>query len=178
MTTKAKETRATYVSKRLLRTILFGMLAFHVFGFWTIVKTDEIQYIADGKLTEPRLVVHELGYKNGQIYQKVDPDHADAMQASWAAAIWLPGSGEEAILNDVEVNAKPICGGHGKSTYFRGDGKASFSPDYWTDDDCSGLIIGAVYEARVSWEWFDSEGLKQGEVRKFEFIHTEAKENN
>lgn len=149
------------MSSRKAAFNLWQTLAVGSIALWVLVAVDgPLASFITGQEPEKRLEVEYVKFKDGFFHQKVDPVETDAIQATWTASIWL-GSYE-------------ICGGSGRSTYYRGDASAKFVAADWTGDDCSGLIVGAVYEARVSWTWIDEEGLEKTEARKFEFIHEQA----
>lgn len=90
------------------------------------------------------LEVVTLEFLNGLFHQLVVPMSGDVRQARWTASIWLDG--------------KFVCGGSGTGTYIKRTEPVKFTPNDWTDDDCSRMEPGAEYVAVAAWEYAGNHG--------------------
>ena len=112
--------------------IILGMLAFD----------DEVA--AGLSLISPsnHLVVKELEYRDGLIYQHVEPLLGGVIEADWSAGIYRTS------------DQKLICNGHGAWDYGIKHEAIGFSLSDWTGGQCSGVEQGVEYTARAKWVYY------------------------
>lgn len=108
----------------------------------------------------PSLVVYELFYADGRIWQRVGPINGDSLPATWAAAIYDAG--------------EPICTGSGSWIYTPRDEPLPMTAAFWTGDAACTLIEGQPYRGRGVWSWRDAQGRQHQIEQVFDFIHEEG----
>ena len=112
--------------------LIFGMLAFD----------DEVATALSSISPENRIVVRELEYRDGLIYQRVEPLLGGVIEADWSAGIY------------VAANEAFVCSDHGTWQYGIKKQAIGFTPSDWTGADCPPLQGGVEYIARAKWDYY------------------------
>jgi len=132
-------------------------------GLWLLVVFDDrIENFVTGKQLPNHLKLEELYYENGKFYQQINPSLGKPKFSFWAADIWR--------------GVDHVCGGSGSSSYKPKTAPVAFTPEAWTGDDCSALIIGKRYTAAGTWSYSTWDGKKYELHKSLEFIHSEVVE--
>ena len=92
----------------------------------------------------PRLIVHDLAFRDGMIEQLVAPEELPEIGADWSASIW-------------STAGRLMCRGEGSNVYEPKLAPLRMTPDEWTGDVC-GLQPNEEYRGEARWTWFDTEG--------------------
>lgn len=127
---------------------IFGMLAFD----------DEVAAGLSFISPSNHLVVRELDYRDGLIYQHVEPLFSGVIKAEWSAGIYRTS------------DQKLICNGHGVWDYGIKREAIGFEVSDWTGQECS-IENDIEYDARAKWVYYcDNESgadqcVTQAEIR-------------
>ena len=108
------------------------------------------------KEVPPRLLVRDLSFRDGMIYQDVGPAELPEIAGTWNAAIWSEAG-------------RLICHGSGSDLYEPKLKPLIFTPDQWTGDRCE-MTRGATYRGEGLWRWWTAQG-QQAIGRSFTFTY-------
>jgi len=136
---------------RFWHTIAFGAVI-----MWLIVAFDGLnRFNFSNADSADLLVVRDLYYEDGLIFQSVGSRGVNPIQAKWVASIYQ--------------NGRWICGGGGDGTY---NGRITgFTVDDWVGDVCD-LTPGVEYEGRASWSKPDPDGGRRTIGESFTFVYS------
>lgn len=149
--------RVAYSLRNFWRTMsVGGWLAFLL-----IIFDDKVAQAVSGELPPPRLLVYELRYEDGLIYQHVSPEHRPILFGQWTAAI------------NTADGTRSLCSGGGAAPYRQRTAPVAFTPSEWTEDDCR-LIPGETYTATAAWEWTTDDGEIDRTAASFDFVASET----
>ena len=112
--------------------VIFGLLTFD----------DELAVALSSISPENRIVVRDLEYRDGLIYQRVEPLLGGVIEADWSAGIY------------VAANEAFVCSSHGTWQYGIKAAPIGFTLSDWTGADCPPLQDGVEYIARAKWDYY------------------------